>query len=510
MGPTDQQGAGNGNSDLAISNAAPIAAEEGKRNNAAQTHETRSSSSNNSQGVGEVLDVSETTSSEEPGDAEKGMHGVPPYTPTEVGEVNPFGHEDENAEMKYQTMSWWQVGLLMVAENISLGVLSLPNAVATIGLVPGILLTIFFGLMAMYCGFVIGQFFNKYPSTHTFADAAFLMGGPIAREIMGVAQVLIIIFIMGAHVLSFSIALNVLTGHGTCTVVFGVVGLVVCLALALKRQLEKVSYLSIASCLSVVICVLVALIDIAIIRPEYGEAVAARQHVSLQNGMLATLQIILAFSGHHAFFTFCAELRDPRDFTKSIVFMEGVATIFYVIVGVVIYIYAGPDVLSPALGSASPLVSKIAFGLALPTIVIAGVVNGHVACKYIWVRMWRNQPARLHQKYGISLVSWVAICTVLWVIAWIIAEAIPSFSLLISLISALFCSWFSFGFSGFLWLYMNRGRWTENWKKRLLTVLNMYVVVQGAVICGLGLYASGEALAGGAQGSAFSCADNSG
>ncbi|KAK7532297.1 amino acid transporter [Phyllosticta citribraziliensis] len=510
MGPTDQQGAGNGNSDLAIRTAAPIAAEEGKTNDAAPTHETRSSTSNNSRAVGEVLDVSETSSSEELGDAEKGKQSAPPYTPTEVGEVNPFGHEDENAEMKYQTMSWWQVGLLMVAENISLGVLSLPNAVATIGLVPGIILTIFFGLMAMYCGYVVGQFFNKYPSTHTFADAAYLMGGPIAREIMGVAQVLIIIFIMGAHVLSFSIALNVLTGHGTCTIVFGFVGFAVCLALALKRQLEKVSYLSIASCLSVVVCVLVAMIDIAIIRPEYGQAVAAQQHVSLQNGMLATLQIILAFSGHHAFFTFCAELRDPRDFTKSVVFMEGMATIFYVIVGVVIYIYAGPDVLSPALGSASPLVSKIAFGLALPTIVIAGVVNGHVACKYIWVRMWRNQPARLHQKYGASLISWIAICTVLWVIAWIIAEAIPSFSLLISLISALFCSWFSFGFSGFLWLYMNRGRWAESWKKMLLTALNVYVVIQGAVICGLGLYASGEALAEGAQGSAFSCADNSG
>jgi hypothetical protein len=50
----------------------------------------------------------------------------------------------------------------------------------------------------------------------------------------------------------------------------------------------------------------------------------------------------------------------------------------------VIYYYAGPLVASPALGSASPLVSKICFGIALPTIVVAGVVNGSVVTKYIY------------------------------------------------------------------------------------------------------------------------------
>lgn len=46
-----------------------------------------------------------------------------------------FGNE-EFAEIKYKTLTWWQCGLLMICESVSLGVLSLPTAVATLGLIP--------------------------------------------------------------------------------------------------------------------------------------------------------------------------------------------------------------------------------------------------------------------------------------------------------------------------------------------------------------------------------------
>jgi hypothetical protein len=51
----------------------------------------------------------------------------------------------------------------------------------------------------------------------------------------------------------------------------------------------------------------------------------------------------------------------------------------YTITAGVIYRFAGDGVKSPALGSTSPLLAKIAYGIALPTIVVAGVINGHVA-----------------------------------------------------------------------------------------------------------------------------------
>jgi amino acid permease len=51
----------------------------------------------------------------------------------------------------------------MIAETISLGILSLPSVLATVGLVPGFLLIFGLGVIATYSGYVIGQFKERYP-----------------------------------------------------------------------------------------------------------------------------------------------------------------------------------------------------------------------------------------------------------------------------------------------------------------------------------------------------------
>lgn len=53
------------------------------------------------------------------------------------------------------------------------------------------------------------------------------------------------IFILGSHLLTFTIAFNAITGHATCTIVWGVVGLCIFFILSLPRTLKKVSYMSI-------------------------------------------------------------------------------------------------------------------------------------------------------------------------------------------------------------------------------------------------------------------------
>lgn len=78
------------------------------------------------------------------------------------------------------------------------------------------------------------------------ADAGEVLMGPIGREVLGAAQLLFLIFISGSHVLTFGIMLNTLSDHGTCTIVFNVIGLIVCFLFTLPRTLLKVSWLSLA------------------------------------------------------------------------------------------------------------------------------------------------------------------------------------------------------------------------------------------------------------------------
>ncbi|KAJ6142632.1 Amino acid transporter transmembrane [Penicillium samsonianum] len=104
--------------------------------------------------------------------------------------------------------------------------------------------------------------------------------------------------------------------------------------------------------------------------------------------------------------------------------------------------------------------------------------------------------------------SWVGIAFGLWVIAWIIAEAIPVFNNLLSFNTALFGSWFTFGFTGMFWLHMNKELWFSSPKKIMLTLLNTFAICVGITLCVLGLYASGSAIHNNPGSSSFSCASN--
>lgn len=77
-------------------------------------------------------------------------------------------------------------------------------------------------------------------------DAGELLMGRFGRECLGIGQLLLLIFLMASNIVTFNILMNVLTDHGTCTLVFGVVGLVICFLGALPRTMEKVYWMSVA------------------------------------------------------------------------------------------------------------------------------------------------------------------------------------------------------------------------------------------------------------------------
>lgn len=60
-------------------------------------------------------------------------------------------------------------------------------------------------------------------------------------------------------------------------------------------------------------------------------------------------------------------------------------------------------------------------------IVIGGVVNAHVAVKFIYVRLFRGTGS-MHTRSFTARAAWAAICGALWILSWIIAEGIPVFT----------------------------------------------------------------------------------
>ena len=94
----------------------------------------------------------------------------------------------------------------------------------------------------------------------------------------------------------------------------------------------------------------------------------ATTHISFPKAFLSVTNIVFAYCGHVAFFSFISELRVPTDFPKALFLLQGTDTVMYIIAAIVTYRYAGQDVTSPAMGSTSHLVMKVAYGIALPTV----------------------------------------------------------------------------------------------------------------------------------------------
>jgi amino acid permease len=70
----------------------------------------------------------------------------------------------------------------MIAETVSLGILSLPSVLAAIGLVPGVILIASLGILATYTGYVFWQFKMEYPWVRVILLTAYLgIGGAPLR-----------------------------------------------------------------------------------------------------------------------------------------------------------------------------------------------------------------------------------------------------------------------------------------------------------------------------------------
>lgn len=84
-----------------------------------------------------------------------------------VEEKRPVAHR---GQAKFKNLSWVQLTTCLIVEAIALGSLSLPRAFADLGMVLGVILTVFLGMLAMYTSYVIGQVKLKYDHVKDYAD----------------------------------------------------------------------------------------------------------------------------------------------------------------------------------------------------------------------------------------------------------------------------------------------------------------------------------------------------
>lgn len=410
--------------------------------------------------------------------------------PSGYDDKDVFGHE-ENHAIKYKTLSWYMVAAIMIAEIVSNGMLSLPSALAAVGIVPGVILIIFLGIFATYTSWVLIQFKLRHAEVHSMGDAGYILFGPLGREVFAAGTVIFAIFATGSQLFAGEVALATLSDSKLCTMVYTGIFAAATLVVSFPRTLDQLSVLSVLSC----VCILIAgIVGMA----ASGAFPAAERHVDIAissdfaTAFIAITNPVFAYAGHFMFFIMISEMKRPQDAMKAAYTLQGFATTYYVVFAIVSYVYLGPSVTSPSFSSLPTKWAKVAYGIALPNFLIAGALYAHTASKLFFIRIFR-QSTHLHEHTLIGWSTWTILIIVCNGAAFVLAVGVPIFNYLVGIAASLFASWYTYGIAGAFWLhdiYHDKGGFRAWVQRPFMTSLNVATFLAGGFICISGLYAT--------------------
>ncbi|KAM7196258.1 amino-acid permease [Naviculisporaceae sp. PSN 640] len=449
---------------------------------------------------------------------------------------------DSTHAIQYRTCTWQKTAALLFSEYICLAIMSFPWSYSVLGLVPGLILTIVVAAIVLYTSLVLWEFCLRHPEVRDVCDIGQMLfwGREWAWYATAVMFLLNNTFIQALHVLVGAKYLNTMvtggdseTGIACRTVSFGIIVALVCWVCSLPRTFNMLSKIGTASAFFTFVSVLLAAVFAAVQKhpagfdSETGDPIwtlVPSQGTTFVTAVNAFLNISYTFIGQITLPSFIAEMKDPRDFPKALWACTIAEIIVFSIVGGVVYVYTGDQYMtSPAFGSLQPLFKKVSFSFMIPTIIFLGVLYASVSARFIFFRIFKDSKHKSeHTLVGWGV--WTGILLTTWILAFIIAEVIPFFSSLLSLMSSLFDSFFGFIFWGVAYFRMRKadGKLGLSGKdssegsgkvtRFLLGSLNIFIILVGIFFLTVGSYASVEGIIDefttGTVGSVFTCSSN--
>ncbi|KXJ87795.1 transmembrane amino acid transporter protein-domain-containing protein [Microdochium bolleyi] len=434
--------------------------------------------------------------------------------------------------IQYRTCSWQKTAALLFSEYICLAIMSFPYSYATLGLVPGLIFTVFVAALVLYTSMTVWEFCMRHPEVKDVCDIGQMLfwNKKWAWYFTAFMFLMNNTFIQGFHCLTGSKYINTMTEgrSGVCTVGFSAIVAIVSWACSLPRTFSTLAHIATFSALFTFVSVILATIFAGIEDhpgagyPSLGEPTVFAfppSSTTFVMGVNAFMNISYTFIGQITLPSFIAEMKEPKDFPKALWAVTVAEIIVFSLVGAVIYAYTGTNYnTAPAFGSLGNITyMKVSFSFMIPTIIFLGVLYASVSARFIFFRIFAG-TRHMGENTVVGWAAWAGILGATWVLAFIIAEVIPFFADLLALMSSLFDSFFGFIFWGVAYLRMRRATYgSKFWRERGLRswigfLFNIVLIVIGIFFLTVGTYASVESITEGYRsnnfGGPFSCASN--
>lgn len=237
---------------------------------------------------------------------EKPEHELPPSEEdvsvreeTTEAPANIFSEGGKN----YRTMGRWDTALVLITNQVGLGILSLPAQLQTLGIVPGVIAIIGIGLLSTYTAYELLQFYRKYPHVVNIVDMARVVGGRPFEVVVAIGLMIKLCLTCASATVTLSVAFNTMSGHAMCTVGWVGISALLCWLLCLPRKFKFVAHVGIPSTVSIFAAVLIVIISLGIADPKgappgvFDKEINVVAHPTFKEGLSSCLQICYAYAG---------------------------------------------------------------------------------------------------------------------------------------------------------------------------------------------------------------------
>lgn len=403
-------------------------------------------------------------------------------------------------------------------------------------------LYLLFGIFAAWGGRVIWKTFldldsSRYPM-QSFGDPFLRLFGKRFRHFINVAQSLQ--QFLTVAILIFSKALNIeqIAGGKVCFIAMMVVIMAVGMLGGFFRSLKKIGYIANAAVWFNIVNFIICMVAAANFPPQYSAILRSTlikviepakvfagippdQYQQQAPGFAATFNavntMVYAYAGALLFVAFLSEMRHPMDFWKGMFLAQAFICIVYMFFGVFVYSYYGQYSASNIVNVVTPFGLQTAGNvLRLLSGWIAIIMYFNIGMKTVYLEVFQsifNFPSIVEKK---GKLLWYLLGPCYWILAFVVAGAVPNLNGIVSLVGAVFMMNFTYTFPGLMYLSSiihkaaelpGEGfnpatretvrhddgvkRWIRGFKKTWFrSIISVIYILLGLACCGMGTWAA--------------------
>ncbi|KAF2152768.1 transmembrane amino acid transporter [Myriangium duriaei CBS 260.36] len=384
--------------------------------------------------------------------------------------------EWKTAARALRTASWGTIFYLITTDI--LGWASTPFVFSSVGYGAGVALYIVFGLAAFASGWFLYTIFlgldsARYPML-SYGDTYLRVFGNKSRHFINVTQAFQQFMTVAVLILGCATTIAQLSNTSICFVACMIITMVIGMALGTIRSLQRLGWLCNLSVWMNVISFVIILYACSHYLPDYSvvinstliktiEAVKTfagpppseyqQQAPGFAGQFNGVDQMIYSWGGALLFIAFIAEMRHPMDFWKAMLCAQIFIGIVYIFFGSYVYSHYGQYSASSINNVVQPVHLQTAGNVFyLITSFIACLLYFNIGMKTVYIEVFEsafNFPT-ITSKKGKWL--WYALGPIYWIVAFLVAAAVPNLNGISGLVSSLLILNFTYTFPALVYI----------------------------------------------------------